>query len=102
MSNQNSSSGGFKSLFASLAIVVAFAIGVLVYVVVLGAASNFDAEGHPLPGNYLGMMYKGGFIVPILMGIFITIVIFSIERALTISRAKGKGNIEGFVRSIKN
>jgi hypothetical protein len=31
MSNQNSSSGGFKSLFASLAIVVAFAIGVLVY-----------------------------------------------------------------------
>jgi biopolymer transport protein ExbB len=29
-------------------------------------------------------------------------VIFSIERAMTIARAKGKGNIEGFVRNIKN
>jgi len=102
MSNQKSSSGGLKSVFASLAIVVAFLIGILVYVVVLGDASNFDAEGHPKPGNYLGMMYQGGYIVPILMGIFVTIVIFSIERGLTISRAKGKGNIEAFVRTIKN
>lgn len=102
MSNQKSSSGGFKSVFASLAILVALGIGVLIYLLVLGDAGNFDAEGHPLPGNYLGMMYKGGFIVPLLMGIFITIVIFSIERGLTIARAKGKGNIENFVRTIKN
>jgi biopolymer transport protein ExbB len=102
MSNQKSSSGGFKSVFASLAILVALGIGVLIYLLVLGDAGNFDAEGHPKPGNYLGMMYKGGFIVPLLMGIFITIVIFSIERALTIARAKGKGNIENFVRTIKN
>ncbi len=101
MSNQKSSSGGLKSLFASLAILVAIAIGVLIYLVILGDAGNFDAEGHPKPGNYLGMMYKGGFIVPLLMGIFLIIVIFSIERALTIGRAKGKGNIEVFVRTIR-
>lgn len=101
MSNQKSTSGGLKSLFASLAILVALGIGVLIYMVVLGDASNFDAEGHPLPGNYMGMMYKGGFIVPLLMGIFFTVVIFSIERMLTIKRAKGKGNVENFIRTIK-
>lgn len=101
MSNQKTSSGKFKSVFASLAIVISLLIGVLIYMVILGDAGNFDAEGHPKPGNYLGMMYKGGFIVPILMGIFIIIVTFSIERMLTIARAKGKGNIEAFVRQIK-
>ncbi|MCC6251634.1 MAG: MotA/TolQ/ExbB proton channel family protein [Bacteroidia bacterium] len=102
MSNQKPTSGGLKSIFASLAILIALLIGVFIYLVILGDASNFDAEGHPLPGNYLGMMYQGGFIVPILMGIFIIVVIFSIERALTIGRAKGKGNIEAFVRKIKS
>ena len=48
------------------------------------------------------MMYKGGFIVPILIGILLTVIIFSIERVLTIARAKGKGNVEAFVRNIKN
>lgn len=102
MSNQKSSSGGLKSLFASLAIVIALLLGVIIYVFVLGDAANFDAEGHPKPGNYLGMMYKGGFIVPILIGILLTVIIFSIERVLTIARAKGKGNVESFVRNIKS
>ena len=101
MSNQKSSSGNFKSVFASLAILISLAIGIIIYVAILGASGNFDAEGHPKPGNYLGMMYKGGFIVPILMGIFIIIVTFSIERVMTIAKAKGKGNVENFVRQIK-
>ena len=102
MSNENSTTnGGLKAVFASLAILLCILVGVLVYVFVLGDASHFDAEGHPKPGDYLGMMYKGGFIVPLLIGIFLTIVTFSIERFMTISRAKGKGAIDVFVRSIK-
>jgi biopolymer transport protein ExbB len=100
MSNQKSSSG-FQAFFASIAIVVALVLGVAIFMFVLGAPGNFDAEGHPKPGNYLGMMYKGGFIVPILIGIFFVIVIFSIERAMTIAKAKGKGSIDMFVRKIK-
>ncbi|MBN8701750.1 MAG: MotA/TolQ/ExbB proton channel family protein [Bacteroidetes bacterium] len=102
MSKGKNSSGTMQSLFASLAIVVALLIGVLVYVFVLGAASNFDAEGHPKPGNYMGMMHAGGFIVPLLIGIFLTVVIFSIERFITIGKAKGKGAIDVFVRNIKS
>ena len=100
MDKQNSSNA-FKSLFASLAIVVCLLLGVLIYNFILGNPSHFDAEGHPKAGDYLGMMYKGGFIVPILMAIFLIIVTFSIERIMTIARAKGKGNVEVFVRNIK-
>ncbi len=101
MSSENSNST-FKSMFASAAILICILVGILVYVFVLGNASHFDAEGHPKPGDFLGMMYKGGFIVPLLMAIVLVIVTFSIERAITISKATGKGNIDTFVRSVKS
>ena len=101
MSKQNSSSA-LKSLFASLAIVICVLVGIVIYKFILGSPSHFDAEGHPKAGDYLGMMYKGGFIVPILMAIFLIIVTFSIERIMTISRAKGKGKIEPYIRNIKS
>lgn len=88
-------------MFATIAIPVALLIGVVIYMFILGAPGNFDAEGHPKPGNYLGMMYKGGFIVPLLIGILITIIVFSVERALTVSKANGKGRLDEFVRKVK-
>jgi biopolymer transport protein ExbB len=101
MSKQNSSSA-LKSLFASLAIVICVLVGIVIYKFILGSPSHFDAEGHPKAGDYLGMMYKGGFIVPILMAIFLIIITFSIERIMTISRSKGKGAAEPFIRNIKS
>lgn len=102
MSNQKSTSGGFNFMTAFLAIVISMVIGTLIYMFVLGAPGNFDAEGHPKQGNYLGMMYAGGFIVPILMAIFIIIITFAIERFITINKAKGKGNVTAYVRNIKS
>ena len=101
MSNQKSTSGGFSFMSAFIAIAVAVLIGELIYYFILGAPSHFDAEGHPKDGNFLGTMYKGGYIVPLLIAILITIVTFSIERMITISKAKGKGNVTAFVRSIQ-
>ena len=101
MSDNNSSSSTLKSLFASLSIVLCLLVGVGVYMFILGNASHFDAEGHPKPGDYLGMMYKGGFIVPLLIGIFLIIATFSIERFITIAKAKGKGRIDVFVSNVK-
>ena len=90
MSNTKSTSGGFNFMTALLAIVVCLVIGWLIYSFILGAPANFDAEGHPKEGNMLGMMYSGGFIVPILMAIFMIIVTFSVERLFTIAKAKGR------------
>src|SRR4051812_21155280 len=84
--------GRAGSVFASIVIPVALLVAVLIYMFVLGSPSNFqggDPTKHPLPGNTLGIIYKGGYIVPILLGLLIMIITFSIERLLTLNRAKG-------------
>lgn len=109
MSNQKpkgaeASSSKFSSIFASVVIFVALAVGYLVYIYILGDPSHFeggDKNGHPHPGDYLGMMYKGGVLVPILMGMFMIVLAVIIERYITINSASGKGAISGFVRKIK-
>jgi biopolymer transport protein ExbB len=102
MSNENSLGSNLKNIFASLAIVLSFVVATMIYIFILGDPSHFDAEGHPLAGDYMGMVYKGGFIVPILIGINLIIITFSIERGITVAKAKGKGRLEPFVRKIKS
>ncbi|MBC8046151.1 MAG: MotA/TolQ/ExbB proton channel family protein [Fimbriimonadaceae bacterium] len=95
---QKKSSSGYLPI---VVIIINIIIGFLFWRFVCGADKNFDELGHPLQGNFLGIIYKGGFIVPILFGIFLTMVVFSIERALTISKAKGKGSVESFLQKVK-
>ncbi len=99
MENKESS---LKSAFAGLVIVVCLVVAHLLFYLVMGASSNFDADGHPLPGNYLGIVYKGGFIVPILMSFLLIVITVSIERFLTINKATGSGAVEVFVRNIQS
>ncbi len=100
MSNQKTS-GGFSFVVSASAILICIGIGWFVYLTILGNPSNFDAEGHPKQGNLLGTMYKGGIIVPFLLGVFLTVVTFFIERLMTISKASGKGAADKFVAKIK-
>ncbi|WP_236647164.1 MotA/TolQ/ExbB proton channel family protein [Hymenobacter busanensis] len=93
-----------SSLFAVIVIVLAFVVSYIIFQFVLGDSSHFQGgnnENNPLPGDYFGTVYKGGFIVPFLMTMFLMVITFSIERFLTISKAKGSKGIEGFVRSIR-
>ncbi len=95
----------FKSIFSSAVIPVAFVIAVCVFLFVMGDPSNFvggNTNNHPLPGNFLGIIYKGGFIVPILMTLLLVTITFSIERFITIGKAAGKGNVTLFVTEIKD
>lgn len=104
LSNKQKTSGGFSSLVASIAIVISLLIGIAIYKFVFGDPSNFvdnNPEAEPLEGNILGIIYKGGFIVPILLAINIIIILFSVERFFTLAKAKGKGNIDTFVTRIK-
>ncbi len=98
--------GSGSSIFASLAIVICILVGILLWKFVAGDPSNFeggDAEnGHPLPGNYFGMVYKGGYVVPVLVGLFLMVIVFSIERYFVISKASGTGNVDTFVKKIQS
>ena len=94
-----------SSIFASLSIVMCILVGILLWKFVMGDPANFEGgdpeNGHPLPGNYFGMVYKGGYVVPVLMGLFLMVIVFSFERFFVIGKATGKGNVDQFVKKIQ-
>jgi biopolymer transport protein ExbB len=94
-----------KSIFSSSVIVLCLIAGYLIYSKIMGNPVNFQGgnpKGSPLEGNYLGIIYKGGFIVPILMAVNLILITFVIERFIMLWRAKGKGNINTFVRKLQS
>ena len=112
MSTNQKSTGGFSSLVSSIAIAIALVIGFVVYKYIFGDANNFvkgsglpgmsDNTGEPLEGNFLAIVYKGGIIVPFLLAVNFIVIIFTVERFISLAKAKGKGNINKFVVKIKN
>ena len=89
--------------FAGIVIPVLFVCAILIFIYVMGNPENFQGNNPanlPKAGNYLGTIYKGGIIVPILMAILMMVITFSIERYITITRAKGKGKITTFVAKV--
>ena len=95
----------FESFFATGAILIAFLFAYYLYSSIMGSPVNFEGgnpKGTPLPGNYMGMLYKGGPIVPILMTCILTLLIFIVERAITLTKVKGKGSLDTFVADIQN
>ena len=104
MNKKKKTAGGFSAIVSFLAIAIALVAGALIYSKVFGDPSNFvdnDPTGEPMEGNLYGVIYKGGFIVPILVAINLIIIIFSIERLVTLLMANGKGNTDKFIASIK-
>jgi len=94
-----------QSLFAITAILISLIVAILIYAYVFGNPINFEGgnpKGHPLPGNYLAIIYKGGYIVPVLLSLVLILFVFTLERAITIRRAKGKGRINVFVKDLQS
>jgi biopolymer transport protein ExbB len=104
-SSSSSLSDSLKSGFAASVILIELFIGFLIWKFVLGDPNNFvgqDPNNHPLEGNYLGIFYKGGVLVPLAIGLLLMAFTFAIERQLTIGRAKGKGSVKSFVARIRS
>jgi biopolymer transport protein ExbB len=106
LGNETQESTGNKALmgwFAGGAIVFALLVGVLIYMYVMGNASNFEnndiEKGHPK--NILGIIHRGGFIVPLLIAVNITVILVVVERFITLTAASGKGNAAAFIRSVR-
>ena len=108
MSNKSSKGGlmdALRSVFTLGAMIIALIVSYLLFKFVMGNPINFEGNnpaGTPLPGNYLGIIYKGGMIVPLLMTVNLILIIFSVERLITLTRASGKGRIGVFVKHLQN
>ncbi len=97
------------NLIATLAPIACIVSGYVIWRFVLGNASNFtnpDPNGgfwpsHKGPLGTFTKMYEGGIVVPILIGSFLIVLTFAIERLLTIRKAAGNGNITEFIRKVQ-
>ena len=90
-------------------------VGICIYLFVFGNPCNFKNEGLSgmsvafsdiaakdlVPGRVIGMVYLGGFIVPVLITFAVTVLVFSLERFFVLNKAEGAGNLEGFVLKIR-
>ena len=89
---------------AGIVIIGCFVIAICIFNFVLGNPANFinnDPNNHPLPGNFMGMIYKGGIIVPVIQTLLLTVLALSIERYFAIRSAFGRGSLAKFVANIK-
>jgi biopolymer transport protein ExbB len=92
-----------------IAPVVCVLAGYAIWRFILGGADGFDnpdkAGGfwpaHKGPKDALHRIYEGGIIVPLLIGMLLMVIVFSIERYLTIRKALGNGSINDFVRKVQ-
>lgn len=94
---------GIKS--SGLIIFVCFILAELIYFFIFGDASHFEGgnnANHPIQGDLLGTIYKGGFIVPIIQTLLLTVLALSVERFFAIRSAQGKGKLVKFVEDIKS
>lgn len=101
----------------ALIIPILILVGVAIYLFILGNPGNFkedprlaglssvafsDLERSELhPDGFLGIIYMGGTIVPILISFMVIVIVFSIERAIMLNKAAGKGNLDQFVLKIR-
>jgi biopolymer transport protein ExbB len=83
--------------------------GYAIWRFILGNPAGFSepaTEGwfwpkHHKPIGALNAIYEGGIIVPFLIGLFLMVVVFSIERFLTINKAMGSANVTDFIRKVQ-
>lgn len=91
-----------------LAPIICLLAGYLIWRFVIGDPNGFKTKGtgwfwpsHKDPKNDFARIYEGGIIIPILIGMFLMVITFSIERYLTIRKALGNGSISDFIRKVQ-
>ncbi len=113
-----------KSFFPAIVILGAVLISFTVFYTIFADPENFEGgtaaqklletfkpveggpeapdptAGHPL--NFFGLVYKGGFIIPFGLSVLLMLLIFVIERFITLFlMAPGRGSLDVFVQKVR-
>lgn len=90
-----------KGTSAGLIILGNLIIASVFFFGICGHPSHFDDKGHPLSGDVFGILYQGGYVIPLVITLLLTVLTLSIERWLALNRAGGKEKNEQFVLKVK-
>lgn len=96
-------SSGFKGVKdAWIILVICCILAYCFYFFVLGAPEHFiggDRNGHP--ADLMGTVYKGGFVVGLIITLLLTVTVLGVERFFAIKSASGKINLAKFTAQVK-
>lgn len=90
-----------KGVSAFLIIIASFIVAHAFFYLFCGAEWRFDEKGHPAPGDVFGILFQGGFVIPIVITLLFTVITLSFERFFALNRASGKGSVTKFVAQAK-
>ncbi len=104
MSNFGKLGEALQSSFTVIVIIASFIVAYFIFYNFLGDPNNFVGQNpanEPLKDNYLGVIYKGGPIVILLISFQIILLTFIVERFISIGMAMGQTRNDRFVKDIK-
>src|SRR5574344_1858803 len=93
-----------RGISAGVVILFCLIIAFLFFTFVCGRPENFvdnNPKGHPLDGNIFGTLYKGGYVIPLVMTLLFTVITLSVERFFALRKARGKKDLVKFVAGVK-
>jgi biopolymer transport protein ExbB len=98
-----------SNIISWVAPVLCLIAGYSIWRFIFGNPDGFEAPDksggfwpkHDHPKGAMNGIYMGGIIVPVLIGMFLMVITFSIERWLTIRKALGSGSIADFIRKVQ-
>jgi biopolymer transport protein ExbB len=98
-----------SNIISWIAPIVCIIAGYAIWRFILGSADGFNEPSsaggfwpkHHKPKDSLHGIYEGGVIVPLLIGMLLMVIVFSIERFMTIRKALGSGSISDFIRKVQ-
>jgi biopolymer transport protein ExbB len=96
-------SSSASGMFATLTVPLCIVTTVIIYFFILADASHFKggdvAKGEP--EDVFGIIYRGGYLVPLVMAYVLMVIVFSIERFIVIGKAAGTASVDAFVRKVQ-
>jgi len=87
--------------FVLLPVIVSGVLFLEILMVLRRRLKDFFWPKHNHPKGGLNAIYMGGIIVPILIGMLLMVIVFSIERFLTVRKALGNGSVSDFIRRVQ-
>jgi biopolymer transport protein ExbB len=91
-----------KGISAFLVVIGCAIVAHLFFYLVAGDSSHVEIVGgkkHPI--DTFGTLYQGGFVIPIVITLLLTVFVLSVERFFALNRASGKGSTAKFVMNAK-